>query len=156
MKNISTIQNPTIRYFAMFLANTFFGWGDMGKITSQDLSVLVLVLHRNVRTKPNLGALLIHHFRRQRANRSGKIQVGCLIIQIALFRGYNLLGPTDHVAGPTTMDRMFLIHSRYLGKYEFYQSLCVYNFFLILTVLASMRTLLFPMLLLCRRSRTGP
>jgi hypothetical protein len=33
-KNISTMQNLTIHYFAMFLVNTFFGRGYMGKITT--------------------------------------------------------------------------------------------------------------------------
>jgi hypothetical protein len=85
-KKISTIQNPTIRYFAMFIANTLFRRGDMGAITVQDLSVLRLALILNAPARPNLGALLIHHFHRQRANPSGDIRVGGLITQISLHK----------------------------------------------------------------------
>ena len=58
-QKITTIQNPTIRYFTYFLANTIFGCGDMGAMTASDLSVLHMGLHPVVQNRPNLGALLV-------------------------------------------------------------------------------------------------
>ncbi|KAK1692674.1 hypothetical protein QYE76_009371 [Lolium multiflorum] len=59
-----TIQNPTIRYFATFLANSLFGKGDAGAMASPEMSVIYSVLYPNMVNKMNLGALLIQHFHR--------------------------------------------------------------------------------------------
>jgi hypothetical protein len=82
-KKSATIQNPTIRYFATFLENSLFAKGDTGAMASLEMSVICSALFPNMRHKMNLGALLIHHFRRQRAAISCDIRCGGLVTQIA-------------------------------------------------------------------------
>ena len=113
-KKISTIQNPTIRYFTYFLASTLFGRGDMGAMTSPDILVLHQALFGDQHGKPNLGALLCAHFRCQRAASAGEIRCGGLVTQIALSRGINL-PPMTHVLGTTTLDNNYMVACRFMG-----------------------------------------
>ncbi|KAK1694807.1 hypothetical protein QYE76_011504 [Lolium multiflorum] len=68
----ATIQNPTIRYFATFLAKSFFGKGDTGAMASPDMSVICNALYHNMVHRMNLGALIIQHFHHQKVANSGK------------------------------------------------------------------------------------
>jgi len=113
---ITTIQNPTIRYFVYFLANTLFGRGDLGAMSGHDICVLHMALHPDTTIRANLGALLIAHFRRQRSAGAGDIRIGGLVTQICLVRRIPI-PQVEPVAGPKTMDRSFCISAKNLGKY---------------------------------------
>ena len=64
-KKMTTIQNPTIRYFTMFLANTLLGRGDTGAMANPDMAMITKALFPNEVQSLNPGALLIAHFRHQ-------------------------------------------------------------------------------------------
>jgi hypothetical protein len=66
-KKTATIQNPVIRYFATFLANSTFSKGDTGAMAIPGMCIICSALYSNMVHKVNLGSLLIHHFRRQRS-----------------------------------------------------------------------------------------
>jgi hypothetical protein len=127
-KKMTTIQNPTIRYFAMFLANTLFARGDIGAMMAPDMCLIHMALHPEMRAKPNLGALLIAHFRRQKSQSAGDIRCGSLITQIAYGCGI-ALAPIRPVAGIRTMDRNYMIGSTFLGVYAANRALCAYQFY---------------------------
>jgi hypothetical protein len=82
-EKIMLTQNPTIRYFAMFLTNTLFGRGDIGAIKGADISVLHMALHTNSVMRANLGGLLITHIHCHWSNATGDIRFGGLITQIS-------------------------------------------------------------------------
>ncbi|KAK1698937.1 hypothetical protein QYE76_015634 [Lolium multiflorum] len=63
-KNSATIQNPTIRYFTTFLANSIFAKGDTGAMANPEMSIICSALYPNMQNRMNLGVLLIEHFRR--------------------------------------------------------------------------------------------
>ncbi|KAK1678226.1 hypothetical protein QYE76_039074 [Lolium multiflorum] len=71
-KKSATIQNPTIHYFAAFLANSLFGKGDTGAMASPEMSVICSALYPDMENRMNLSALLIQHFHRQKSANSGK------------------------------------------------------------------------------------
>lgn len=113
---ISTVQNPTLRYFIYFLANTIFGRGEIGALTASDVSTVHVGLHPHVEHKPNLGALLIAQFRRQKNAPSGTIRVGGLVTQLLTFN--NIAIPdAQPVAGSKVMDRIYLTSTHFLGVY---------------------------------------
>jgi hypothetical protein len=62
-KKSTTIQNPTIRYFSTFLANSIFVKRDTGAMASPEMNVICSALYLDMQHKMNLGALIIQHFR---------------------------------------------------------------------------------------------
>ncbi|KAK1661542.1 hypothetical protein QYE76_049701 [Lolium multiflorum] len=52
-KKTATIQNPAIRYFATFLANSIFGKGDTGAMASPEMCVIYSALYPNMVHKVN-------------------------------------------------------------------------------------------------------
>jgi hypothetical protein len=50
-KKSATIQNPTIRYFATFLANSIFAKGDTGAMANPEMSVTCSTLYPNMQHK---------------------------------------------------------------------------------------------------------
>ena len=104
---MTTIQNPTIRYFTMFLANTLLGRGDTGSMENADMAMITRALFPGLPQSPNPGALLIAHFRHQRAKTKGDIRIGGLVTQLAI--GSNITLPIlQPVAGPKLMDQKYL------------------------------------------------
>ncbi|KAK1698936.1 hypothetical protein QYE76_015633 [Lolium multiflorum] len=59
-----TEENPTIRYFTTFLANSIFAKGDTGAMANPEMSIICSALYPNMQNRMNLGVLLIQHFRR--------------------------------------------------------------------------------------------
>ena len=47
-KKSATIQNPTIRYFHIFLVNSLFGKGDVGAMAGPEMSVIHMALHPEI------------------------------------------------------------------------------------------------------------
>ncbi|KAK1621350.1 hypothetical protein QYE76_026867 [Lolium multiflorum] len=92
--NSATIQNPTIRYFATFLVNSLFGKGDTGAMDNHKMSVICSALYPNMENWMNLDALLIQHFRRQRAANSDE-----------------RLPPEETLLGSNIMIKLDMMHS---------------------------------------------
>jgi hypothetical protein len=60
-KKSATFQNPTIRYFSTFLANSIFGKGDTGAMANPKMSVICSALYPDMQYRMNLGALHAAH-----------------------------------------------------------------------------------------------
>jgi hypothetical protein len=116
-KKSATIQNPTIRYFATFLANSLFPKGDNGAMDSPEMSVICSALFPNMRHMMNLGALLIHQFCRQRAASSGDIHCGGLVTQIAYVSRFQM-PEGNQVMGSKYLDANHITSTKFLGVYR--------------------------------------
>ena len=126
-KKMTTIQNSTIRYFTMFLANTLLGRGDMDSMANADMAMITKALFPDVPNSPNPAALLIQHFRHQSNKTKGDIRIGGLVTHLAIARGLTLpiAQPVD---GYKLMDSKYLIACGYLGKYRVNPRLRVFQF----------------------------
>lgn len=62
---MSTIQNTTICYFAMFLANTLLGRGDTGSMANVDMAMITKALFPNAPQSPTPTSLFLQHLRHQ-------------------------------------------------------------------------------------------
>ncbi|KAM0892536.1 hypothetical protein ACQ4PT_025688 [Festuca glaucescens] len=127
-KKSATIQNPTIRYFATFLANSLFGKGDTGAMASPEMSVICSALNPNMMNKMNLGALLIQHFHRQRAASSGDIRCGGLVTQIAYVSRFRMPSG-NQVMGSKYLDANHMASTKFLGVYRENNHLRAYQFY---------------------------
>ena len=58
-KKMSTIQNPTIRYYALFLTNTLLGRGDTGSMANADMAMITKALFPTSPQSSSPVALLI-------------------------------------------------------------------------------------------------
>ena len=92
-----------------FVANTIFGRQHLGGMSSYDMCVIHAALHPHSTPKPNLGALLMIHFRRQAKQPSGHILIGGLVTHLAEHFGLNLEG-VEHVEGYTELNRKVMIN----------------------------------------------
>jgi hypothetical protein len=115
-KKSATIQNPTIRYFTTFLANSLFAKGDTWAMASPEMSVICCALYPDMVHKMNLGALLIQHFRCQRVASSSDIRCGGLVTQIAYVRRFQMpVG--NQVMGSKYLDANHMASTKFLGVY---------------------------------------
>jgi hypothetical protein len=110
----ATIQNPTICYYAAFLAYSLFGRGDTRAIAGSDISVLHMALLPGMVNKVNLGTFLIQHFHRQRSLPSGDIRCGDLVTQIAYTQGWSITSVWP-VEGSKYMDRNHMANTIFMG-----------------------------------------
>ena len=67
-----------------------------------------MVLHPDVQVRPNLGALLIAHFRRQRLAPSGDIRIGGLVTQILISQGI-AIPSVEALVGSKLLDGTFAL-----------------------------------------------
>jgi hypothetical protein len=104
-EKITTMQNPTIRYFTIFLANTLFERGDIGAMMGLVINVIHMSLHAYSMMRPNLGGLLITHFRHHRSNAIGDIHFGGLITQITYGLTIPIPAHLRQVTSTATMDQ---------------------------------------------------
>ena len=124
---MSTIQNPTILYFTMFLANTLLGRGDTGSMANADMAMITKAPFPNEPQSPNPGALLIQHFRHQSNKKKGDIRIGGLVTHLAIARQIPLpiLQPVE---GSKLMDAKYLIACGFIGVYRANKSVWAYQF----------------------------
>ena len=124
---MTTIQNPTIRYFTMFLANTQLGRGDTGAMANADMAMITKALFPNEPQSPNPGALLIQHFRHQSNKKKGDIRIGGLVTHLALARQIPL-PILEPVEGSKLMDAKYLTSCGFIGVYRADKRLRAYQF----------------------------
>lgn len=111
---VSTIQNPTIRYFIIFLANTIFGRLNLGGMAAPEMCVLHAALHPHLAIKLNMGALMIAHFRKQKAQDSGSICCGGVITHIAHHLGIDLSRLRPVGGASTRLNKVVMINSSFM------------------------------------------
>jgi hypothetical protein len=127
-KKSATIQNPFIRYFATFLANSLFAKGDTGAMASPEMSVICSALYPDMVHKMNLSALLIQHFRRQRAASSGDIRCGGLVTQISYARRLRMPSG-NQVMSSKYLDANHMASTKFLGVYRENNHIRGYQFY---------------------------
>lgn len=78
------------------------------------MSVLHVAINPHFIERPNLGALMIAHFRKQGKQSSGAIRVSGLITHIASRFHINLVESREVRSGPTRLTRAMMITYRFL------------------------------------------
>jgi len=109
-KKMSLIQNPTIRYLAIVMANSLFARENAGAMAHHDMTTLVAAL------KPaqfNFGALLIQHLHRQQAQTKGNICCGGIFTHIATREGLQF-DNSRPVRGSIFVDSSYLTYAGFL------------------------------------------
>lgn len=113
-KKVSSIQNPAVRYFMIFLANTIFSRENIGGMLSYDMCMLHTALQPKYTPKPNLGAFLMLHLGRQHKKPRGTIVVGGIVTRLAEHFGLDI-DEMPHVPGPTVLNRRIMTNTHFIG-----------------------------------------
>src|SRR4051812_45631725 len=79
---MSTIQKPTIHYFAMFLSNTLLGRGDTGSMANADMAMITKALFPNALQSPTPAALFLQHLHHQRNKKKCDIRIGGMVTHL--------------------------------------------------------------------------